>query len=62
MEKIIELNKVRKNKSPVVLIILAVLAVAVLGVGIYFIVKSGYDKNPSRGTYVMAKVPMKSSY
>lgn len=49
MEKII---KMKRSKLPVLLIIVAVVALAALAFGIYYLVNNR-NKEPSRGTYVI---------
>jgi len=44
----------RKPRINVLYIILALLLVAVLAVGIWFLLGSGKDREPNRGTYVLA--------
>ncbi|MGI6123608.1 MAG: hypothetical protein ACOYIG_05360 [Acetivibrionales bacterium] len=45
-------NYVRKNRIPLYLII-AVVAVAALAAGIYFLLSGNRTKEPNRGTYVI---------
>ena len=45
-----------KVKLPLYLIIVALIIVAAAAVGIYFLTSGDKDKEPSRGTYVMAEM------
>lgn len=45
----------RKTRSHILFFVLALLLVIALAVGIFFMIGSGRNKEPSRGTYVMAR-------
>lgn len=47
---------VRKNRIPLYLIIIAVVAVTALAAGIYFFVSGNQKKEPNRGTYVINQI------
>lgn len=56
MEKIVKFSKARRSRLPVLVIVVALLAVAAIAVGVYFILNSGREKEPSRGIYVIKRV------
>ena len=52
MDKIIDLNKIRRRQSPVRVIVIVLLAVAALVVGLYFVFNASQKNGTSKGTYV----------
>ena len=46
----------QKTRIPFYLIIVALVIIAAAAVGIYFLTGGAREKEPSRGTYVMAQV------
>lgn len=59
MEKI---DYVRKSKVPLYAIIIAIVAVAALAAGIYFLVSGDHKKEPNRGTYVIKQTERGRSF
>ncbi|NLE23796.1 MAG: hypothetical protein GX625_00410 [Clostridiaceae bacterium] len=59
MEKI---EYARKSRIPIYAIVIAIVAVAVLAAGIYFLVSGDRKKEPNRGTYVIEQTERSRSF
>jgi flagellar basal body-associated protein FliL len=59
MEKV---DYARKSKIPLYALIIAVVAVAVLAAGIYFLMSKDRKKEPNRGTYVIKQIERSRSF